>query len=361
MSRYKGLDSLRKQIDAIDDDILALISRRGKVALEISKYKQQGSLNIYDPGREKEIESKMQRVNNGPLCNERVVSIFREIVLACRELQEPKEIGYLGPQGSFSNQAAVHKFSGSCEMIPLVSFEEIFKEVYKRTVDFGIVPIENSVEGSIGSVLDSLLTWDLHICSEYLERISHTLMSKSGKLEDIKSVASHPQALGQCRNWLACNLKQAGLVETISSAAAAKIASEDSAVAAIASDYASSIYNLKVVRSRIEDSDQNTTRFLVIGHQESPITGEDKTSLAFAIKDEPGALYRALFLPLADEGINLTKIESRPSKNRPWEYIFFVDFLGHYTDEKIREIIKRIEKECIFLKILGSYPAAKMG
>lgn len=360
MKSSKNLDNLRKRIDSIDEKILDLINKRGKIALQISEHKQQNSLKIYDPGREKAIEKKLQKINPGPLTNEYVISIFREIVSGCRSLQKPTKVGYLGPHGSFSNQAAFHKFGSSSELVPLGSFEEVFEEVNKKRLEFGIIPIENSVEGSIGSVLDILLAWDLKISSEYFERISHFLLSKSGKLSDIRVVASHPQALGQCKKWVSRNLKNIELFETASTAAAAKIAAEDFKIAAVASEYAASIYDLKILQSHIEDSAQNTTRFLIIGHEESPVTGEDKTSIAFSLKDEPGALHKSLFLPFADAGINLTKIESRPSKDRPWEYVFFVDFIGHYLDKKIKSVIKKVETKCIFLKILGSYPAGKI-
>ena len=204
-----------------------------------------------------------------------------------------------------------------------------------------------------------LLLWDLNISAEYYERVSHFLLSKSGGFEDIKLVASHPQALGQCRKWLGKNLKGVELFETASTAAAAKIAAEDFKVAAIASEHASKIYELKILQNHIEDSKQNTTRFLIIGHGPSPSTGDDKTSIAFSIKDEPGALQKSLFHPFAKANINLTKIESRPSKERPWEYVFFVDFLGHNEDPSVQSVIKDVEKKCLFLKILGSYPVGK--
>ena len=355
----KNLDNLRKKIDAIDDKILQLINERGDLALKVSEHKKENSLKIYDPAREKEIEKKLLGSNPGPLSNEYVLSIFRELISGCRSLQRTTKVGYLGPEGSFSNQAAHHKFGRSSELVPLGSFEEVFEEVHKKRVEFGIIPVENSVEGSIGSVLDMLLAWDLKVSSEYFERISHCLLSKSGNFEDIKVIASHPQALGQCRKWIGKRLTGVELFETASTAAAAKIASEDFKIAAIASEYASTIYNLKVLENHIEDSPQNTTRFLVIGHQLGSRTGDDKTSVAFSIKDEPGALQKSLFLPFAKANINLTKIESRPSKERPWEYIFFIDFVGHYGDAEVKSVIKEVEKNCIFLKILGSYPAGK--
>ena len=360
MKSKKNLNNLRKRIDSIDEKILELINRRGKVALEISDLKKENSIGVYDPAREKEIERKLEKSNHGPLSNEYIVSIFREIVSGCRGLQKPTKVGYLGPLGSFSNQAAFHKFGSSSQLVPLGSFDEVFEEVKKKRLEFGIIPVENSVEGSIGSVLDMLLFWGLSISAEYYERIGHFLLSKSGKLDDIKVVASHPQALGQCRKWVSRNLKNIELFETASTAAAAKLASEDFKVAAIASEHASSIYDLKLLQTHIEDSTQNTTRFLIVGNEESPITGEDKTSLAFSLKDEPGALQKAFFLPFAESGINLTKIESRPSKDRPWEYVFFVDFAGHHKDRKIKSVIRKVERKCIFLKILGSYPVGEV-
>lgn len=359
MASSKNLDTLRKKIDDIDEKILRLINKRGEIALKVSDLKKQNSLRIYDPAREKEIEGKLGEKNPGPLSNDYIVSIFREIISGCRALQKPTKVAYLGPEGSFSNQAGYHKFGSSSELVPLGSFEEVFEEVHKRRVEFGIIPIENSVEGSIGSVLDILMAWDLKISAEYFERVSHFLLSKSEKLEDVKVVASHPQALGQCRKWISRNLKDIELFETASTAVAAKIASEDFKIAAIASEHASSIYDLKILQTHIEDSPQNTTRFLVIGRELSPVTGNDKTSVVFSIKDEPGALQKSLFQPFAEANINLTKIESRPSKGRRWEYVFFVDFLGHHEEPKIKSIIKKVEKSCIFLKILGSYPVGR--
>ena len=359
MKSSKSLSGLRKKIDEIDEQILDLINQRGEIALEVSLQKQKNSLKIYDPAREKEIEEKLRKNNKGPLTNDYVLSIFKEIVTGCRGLQNPTKVGYLGPEGSFSNQAAYHKFGSSSELIPLGSFEEIFEEVNKKRVEFGIIPIENSIEGSIGSVLDILLAWDLIISSEYFEKVSHCLLNKTGNKKSIKTVASHPQALGQCRKWLDRNLRGVELLETPSTAAAAKLASKDSKTAAIASLHASNIYNLKIIQSNIEDSAQNTTRFLIVGREASPVTGNDKTSIAFSLKDEPGALQKSLFHPFAAAGINLTKIVSRPSKDRPWEYNFFVDLIGHSEDKIVKTVLKKVEKKCIFLKILGSYPIGK--
>ncbi len=359
MTSSKGLDNLRKEIDDIDRKILELVNKRGEIALEVSRHKKENSLSVYDPARERQIERKLRESNPGPLSDDCVVSIFRQIIAGCRALQMPTTVAYLGPEGSFSNQAAFHMFGSSSKLIPFSSFEEIFEAVQKRECKFGMVPVENSIEGSIGSILDMLFEWDLKICAEYYERIGHFLLSKTGKREDIKKVASHPQALGQCRKWIGKNLRGVEFLETPSTAAAAKMAAQDTSIAAIASEYSASLYGLKIVQSHIEDNAQNTTRFIVIGYEEPAPTGRDKTSIVFAIKDRPGALHESLFLPFAKANINLTKIESRPSKGRPWEYIFFVDFLGHRTDEKVQQALREVEGKCIFLKILGSYPVGK--
>lgn len=356
MTSSKSLEDLRKNIDQIDKKILELINERGKIALEVSGHKKENSLSIYDPAREKQIEKILKDNNPGPLSDSFVISIFREIISGCRALQKPTRIAYLGPEGSFSNQAAFHKFGSSSALTPVSSFEEVFEMVQRGRAEFGIVPVENSVEGSIGSILDMLLEWDLKICAEYYERIGHFLLSYTGKLEDIRQVASHPQALGQCRKWLGKNLEGVEYIETPSTAAAAKLSAENSEIAAVAGEYAASLYGLSIIQSHIEDSTQNTTRFVIIGYKTPPPTGEDKTSVVFAIKDKPGALHKSLFLPFANANINLTKIESRPSKSRPWEYVFFIDFIGHQEDTKVQSVLQEVEKSCIFLKILGSYP-----
>ncbi|MGH7885722.1 MAG: prephenate dehydratase [Thermodesulfobacteriota bacterium] len=355
MAKKKDLSELRKKIDDIDSKLLKLVNERGEIALEVSSHKKANSLRVYDPAREKEIEEKLKKKNPGPLSNEYVVSIFREVISACRALQHNTRVAYLGPEGSFSNQAAFNKFGSGTELVAVSSFEEVFEEVHKNRVEFGIVPVENSLEGSIGRILDMLFVWDLKISAEYFEKIGHFLLSKTGSMSDIRVVASHPQALGQCRNWISKNLSGVELVETPSTAWGARLASEDNSVASIASEFSASIYKLKIIQKHIEDSPQNTTRFLIIGKETGYYTGEDKTSIVFSLKDEPGALHKSLFLPFAEAKINLTKIESRPSKEMPWEYLFFVDFKGHFEEKKVVSVLKKVEKNCIFLKVLGSY------
>ncbi len=349
------LQNLRKRIDEIDKKILELLNERGKIAVGISRLKQENSFNVYDPAREREIERNIKRTNKGPLSQDAVLSVFREIISGCRSLQDQIKVAFLGPEGTFSHQAAFHEFGSSAGFKPCRSLDEVFEEVEKERVSFGIVPVENSIEGSVGNVLDRFLRSDSLISSELYERISHFLLSKTGDINDIKIVASHPQALGQCRRWLGERLKRVELRETLSTAEAAKMASRDRKIAAIASEFAASIYKLNIVERHIEDTPENTTRFWVIGREGIRPTGEDKTSIVFSLKDQPGALHKALS-PFSQADINLTKIESRPSKERQWEYVFFIDFEGHVYNEKIEGVLSRVRENCVFLKVLGSYP-----
>jgi chorismate mutase/prephenate dehydratase len=361
MAPNKELAAVRREIDALDSKLLELINRRAELAIEVSGLKKKDSLGVYDLGREKEIESKITGSNPGPLSNQDILFVFREIISRCRSLQHDEKVAYLGPEGSFSNQAAFRKFGVSSEFFPVSSFEDVFREVHGRRADFGIVPVENSVEGSVGDVLDMLLEWDLSISAECFERIEHFLLSLSGDISEVKTVASHPHALGQCRKWIAANLYGVALLETSSTAAAAKIAARDKSVAAIASEFSGSIYGLKTIQNHIEDSPRNTTRFLVVGRESPPPSGDDKTSIAFSVKDEPGALHKAFFLPFSESDINLSKIESRPLRDGQWEYVFFADFSGHQEDDAVREALEKLEANCVFLKVLGSYPVEAPG
>jgi chorismate mutase/prephenate dehydratase len=361
MAPNKELAAVRREIDALDSKLLELINRRAELAIEVRGLKKKDSLGVYDPGREREIEAKITGSNPGPLSSEDILFVFREIISRCRSLQHDEKVAYLGPEGSFSNQAAFRKFGISSEFFPVPSFEGVFEEVHGKRADFGIVPVENSVEGSVGDVLDMLLEWDLSISAECFERVEHSLLSLSGEIKEVKTVASHPQALGQCRKWVAANLYGVGLLETPSTAAAAKMAARDKDVAAIASEFSGSIYNLTTIRSHIEDSPRNTTRFVVVGRENPPPSGEDKTSIAFSVKDEPGALHKTFFLPFSEADINLTKIESRPSRDGQWEYVFFADFSGHREEKAVRDALEKVEANCVFLKVLGSYPAGASG
>ena len=360
MGSSANFDKLRKKIDSLDGEILNLLNQRGDIALEIRKLKMENSLGVYDPVREKLIEEKLRELNKGPLSDESVLNIFREIISACRLLQQPTKVAYLGPQGSFSHQAAYNEFGGSSELIPVGSFEEIFEEVENGRASFGVVPIENSIGGSVGIVLDLLSKSHLRIVAEQYERINNFLLSKSGNIKEIKIVASHPQPIAQCGKWLNKNLPGVEILETSSTAEAARLASKRKNLAAIASEYSASIYKLNIIQNNIEENSQNTTRFFVIGNKPNQPTGNDRTSIVFSLKDKPGALQKSFFQPFADAKVNLTKIESRPSKESPWEYLFFVDFRGHSEDKVIKALLKKLDKSCIYLKVLGSYPAGTL-
>ncbi len=357
MGSSNNFDKLREKIDSLDQEILKLLNERGDVALEIRKLKMENSVGVYDPVREKLIKNKLKQLNTGPFSDDSVLNIFREIISASRLLQQPTRVAYLGPEGSFSHQAAYNEFGGSSELLPLGSFEEIFEEVENDRATFGVVPVENSIEGSVGMVLDLLSKTHLGIAAELFERINHFLLSKTGNIQDINIVASHPQAIAQCKKWLNKNLGDKEIIETASTAEAARLASKKKNVSAIASEHAASIYKLNIIQNNIEESSLNTTRFFVIGKKTNRPTGDDRTSIVFTLKDKPGALQRSFFQPFADAKVNLTKIESRPSKERPWEYLFFVDFKGHCQDKIIKSLLKKLERSCIYLKVLGSYPA----
>jgi len=360
MGSSNNFDKLRNKIDSLDQEILDLINERGGIALEIRKLKMENSVGVYDPVREKLIENKLKKINSGPLSDDSVLKIFREIISACRSLQESTRVAYLGPEGSFSHQAAFNEFGGSSELMPVGSFEEIFEEVENGRVSFGVVPIENSIEGSVSIVLDLLSKTHLGITAELFERINHFLLSKTGKIQDVSIVASHPQAIAQCKKWVNKNLGDRDVIETASTAEAARLASKKKSVSAIASEYAASIYKLNIIQNNIEESSLNTTRFFVIGNKTNKPTGDDRTSIVFTLKDKPGALQKSFFQPFADAKVNLTKIESRPSKERPWEYLFFVDFKGHSEDKVIKSLLKKLDRSCIYLKVLGSYPAGDL-
>lgn len=358
MSSNKKLQDLREQIDEIDKSLLELLNRRAGVALKVSEIKQKNAVDVYDPVREKEVINKITSLNKGPLSSELVSSVFKQVISVCRSIQKPIALTVLGPKGSYSHQVATRILGESVKIDPVPTIEDVFIDIEKRRNLFGVVPVENSVEGSVGNVLDRFINTDVKICTEYYERISHSLLSKTGKIRDIKIVASHPQALGQCRKWLSNRFEKVEIKETSSTARAAQLSAENKNIAAIAGEFNSSIYDLTVIEKSIEDFPNNTTRFILIGYQDNKPSGRDKTSVVFSLKDEPGALSRAL-LPFDKKNINLTKIESRPTRKKSWEYVFFVDFEGHSADKSIQRILKDVSKSCIFLKVLGSYPRGK--
>jgi len=352
-----NLEKLRKKIDALDRKIIGLLNLRAKVTVDIGKIKIKSGKSIYSPERENQVLKKLPTLNRGPLNKDALEAIYCEIMSASLALEKPLKVAYLGPQASFSNLAALKKFGSQVKYVACSSISDVFLEVERGSVDYGVVPIENSIEGAVSHTLDMLTESDLKICSQLMLNVSHNLLANCAKTK-IKRVYSNPNVLGQCRIWLKTNLPNAALIDVPSTTRAAQLACRESASAAIASLLASKVYKLKVVSCGIEDSPHNVTRFFVVGKNDVAKTGKDRTSILFSIKDKVGALYDVL-LPFKKYGINLTKIESRPSKKKAWEYYFFVDLCGHQQDEKVKKALKELENNCTFMKILGSYPVGE--
>ncbi len=352
------LDKLREKIDEIDLKILELLNKRSNVVLQIKRAKDSRHLNIYSPEREREIIERLTGLNPGPFPNEALRSLYREILSASLALQQPLKVAYLGPSATFTHLAALRQFGSSTEYIPVSTIKAIFGAVSSGEAQYGVVPIENSTEGVVNYTLDMFIDSDLRIVYEIMLQISHNLLSKTGRKSDVKRIYSYPQATAQCREWLEENFPGVPVIEEHSTAAAARRVTDDPSAAAVASELAATIYNLKFVSRGIEDYRHNYTRFLVIGKDSTPKTGKDKTSIMFSIKDRPGALY-SILRHFARNKINLTKIESRPSRRKAWEYIFFVDMEGHIEDKRVKKAIKAMKKECLYFKELGSYPSAE--
>ncbi len=354
-----SLEELRKKIDAIDEALLNGLNERASIARRIGRLKSRENRNFHAPSREKAVLERIGKLNPGPLSNEALQAIYREIMSASLALEEPVKVAYLGPEGTFSNLACLKIYGSSAQLIPVRSFSEVFDEVERGRAHYGVVPIENSIEGVVNNALDNFMRSELKITSEILLPISHSLLSLSGEMEKIRKVYSFPQPTAQCRRWIEEHIPHLPIIDVESTAGAAQRASKDPEAAAIAGDAAARCYGLKVIEKRIEDNADNVTRFLTIAKDPVQPTGEDKTSIVFAFKNESGALFRFL-QPFADAGINLTKIESRPSGQKAWEYAFFVDLEGHEQDPPIRKALDRLGKDAFFLKVLGSYPRAQV-
>jgi len=349
------LDELRQEIDEIDDKILELLNQRAKLVIEIGHIKKSQNAPLYVPSREKKIYERLRAINPGPFPNDALRNVFREIISASLSLEEVQKVAYLGPDGTFTHLAAIKHFGLSVKPIPCRSIPEVFEDVEKRRCDYGVVPIENSLEGVVNHTLDMFSQSNLKICGEIFLEVAHHLMNKTGRLEDVKRIYSHPHAIAQCRKWLSENLPNIPIIEVESTAKAAEIASTDETIAAISSEMAELKYNLKIIYRNIEDMSNNFTRFLVIGNFEPEPTGNDKTSILFSVTHRAGSLFQALRI-FAEEEINMTKIESRPSKLKAWEYIFYVDIDGHAKSGKIKKALEKFSESVSFMKILGSYP-----
>jgi chorismate mutase / prephenate dehydratase len=356
LSRNESVDALRKKIDQIDEKIIGLLNDRASIALRIGHNKRLNNEEIYVPSREKEILHRLTQLSRGPLSEQAIRSVFSEVIAACRSLESPLKIAFFGVEASYSHLAAREKFGATATFVPTVSIDDVFQEVRQRRAACGVVPIENSTEGIVAHTLDLLVDSELQICGEIFLDIHHNLLSRSGRSEDIQKVVSHSQALAQCRHWLARRLPNVVVEPVASTAHAAMLATADNTLAAISSKLAAETYDLQIVAANIEDQSNNITRFLVIGDKESSRSDNDKTSLVFSVKDQPGILYRMLE-PFAKSRINLSKIESRPIKNKPWEYMFFLDLKGHKKEPRVKRAITDLESNSVFLKVLGSYPS----
>ncbi len=349
------IEKLRDGIDAVDEEILKLLNKRATIVLEIARIKRNNKAKFYSPERERQIIERLTSLNKGPFPNNALKALYRELLSASLSLEEPLKIAYFGPQATFTHLAALTHFGSSAAFIPMENIKGVFDAVDSGKAEFGVVPIENSSEGVISYTLDMFMDFDLKINAEIMLEVSHNLLSKSGNKSRIKKIYSHPPATAQCRRWLEANMSGIPVMEATSTAKAAELASKEDDAAAIASELAAKVYALNFVEAHIEDSKHNITRFLVISKESYPKTGKDKTSIMFSIKDRPGALYDILS-PFKKAKINLTKIESRPSRRKAWEYIFFVDMEGHIEDKKVRKAIENMKEGCLYLKILGSYP-----
>ena len=346
----------RKAIDRLDAKIVKLLNERTQHVLEIGAIKLKAGEEVYAPHRELAVLQRLCRLNPGPITNESLRAIYREVMSSALSLQKTMRIAYLGPEATFTHQAAIRRFGSSLRYQPQKTITDVFNEVSKNRADYGVVPIENSTEGVVTHTLDMFVDSDLKIVSQIVLRVQHCLLSDSRKSQ-LKKLFAHPQALAQCRAWVQNHLSGAEIIETSSTTRAAQLAAKRANSAAIASSLAASRYGLSLLQINIQDRSANATRFLVLGRQCGPPTGRDRTSLMFSIADKVGALYRALG-PFRHFKLNMTKIESRPSKRKAWEYFFFVDCDGHYQETKVARAIRELEAQCLFVKVLGSYPNA---
>jgi len=354
------LPQLRAAIDHVDDEVLRLLHERARLVGQVAELKERMQVPFYVPSREREIVERLQAKSEGPFPTEAIRPVFQEIFSACLSLEKTVKVAYLGPEATFTHMAVKRQFGLSARAIPMGTIAGVFDEVERGLADFGVVPVENSTEGVVNHTLDTFLVSDLRISAEILLAVDHCLLVRAGlELGEVERVYSHPQGLAQCRRWLSANLPRATLVEAPSTAEAARLARDDARGAAVASELAGKLYDLVVARRGIADVAQNLTRFLVIGTRQAEPTGRDRTSILLELGDKPGILYRVLE-PFARRTLNLSKIESRPSRRRPWEYVFFIDVDGHERDDRVAAALAEVGEACTSLKVLGSYPHAEV-
>ncbi|MCP4874739.1 MAG: prephenate dehydratase [Gammaproteobacteria bacterium] len=360
-----ALEQLRKRIDAIDEQLLELFNQRARCALDVANVKSAsseegvGGVDFFRPDREAQVISRLKSLNQGPLSDDEAGRLIREVMSACLALEQPLKIAYLGPEGTFTQSAALKHFGHSVSTIPMSSIPDVFSSVESRHADYGLVPVENSTEGVISHTLDMFIDSNLKVCGEVEIRIHHHLASKTRDIKQIKYIYSHQQSFAQCRRWLDQNFPGIERIPVSSNAEAARLASIESDAAAVCGLPAVEIFELKICYENIEDMPDNTTRFVIIGDQEVGPSGKDKTSLLISAKNIPGALL-GLLQPLADHGISMNKIESRPGQGQKWAYVFFIDIDGHQQDKNALVALNELKQQAALFKILGSYPKASL-
>ena len=359
MAKKHTLESLRKKIDEIDSLLIKTISERARCAQHVAEVKEdQGDKAYYKPEREAQVLRLVMEKNEGPLDNEDLARLFRQIMSACLALEQPVKVAYLGPEGTFTQEAALKHFGDSAVSIPQSAIDEVFREVLSGSCDYGVVPVENSTEGVISHTLDSFMDSSLKICGEVELRIhQHFMVGENTDRKNISRVYSHAQSLAQCRQWLNSNFPAIERVAVSSNAEAAKRVQGEWNSAAIAGDMACELYSLEKLHEKIEDNPDNSTRFLIIGREEVPKSGKDRTSVVVSVRNKPGALHD-LLEPFQRHNVDMTRLESRPSRNSNWTYVFFIDFEGHIEDQSVSNVLDELNSQVVELKVLGSYPCA---
>ncbi len=355
----EDIKKIRNKIDSLDKEILELLNERANQAIKISKEKKKidNSDNFYSPEREAQVINTIKKINSGPLTDDSIIKIYREIMSSCLSLEAPLKVSYLGPEGTYTQIAAKNHFGASVLSVSKSSVEEVFMSVERRETHYGVVPVENSTQGIVSSTLDMFMKSSLKISGEIEMLIHHNVLSKCKVLSDIKKIYAHPQSFSQCKEWLDKNLPNCEKINSASNADAALVISKEKNSAAIASDSAAEIYSLNILAKNIEDNHNNSTRFLVIGDRNTEPSGKDKTSIIVSTKNNSGALYD-LLEPLSKYKVSMTRIESRPSRHNNWEYIFYLDLDGHIKDNSLKKANDEIKKKASLYRFLGSYPAA---
>lgn len=353
-----NIEDIRNQIDSIDKQLVELINKRAECAQEVGKLKETKTASIFAPEREVQVLAKVLAGNAGPLADKTIAAIYREIISACRALEKPITVAYFGSPGSYTHMASIQRFGDSTEFTSVETIPDVFDEVERKDANYGVVPVENSTEGIVSHTLDMFLLSDLRIVAEIFAPISHNLLSAGDDLSKIKRVYSMPQAIAQCRGWLRMHLPGVETIEVSSTSKAARMCEGYPSSAAIASSLAAREYKLNTLADAIEDNPHNRTRFLVVGYSKPNPSGKDKTSIVFSVPHKSGSLYKVLSI-FDREGINMTMIESRPTKQMPWEYVFFLDIQGHEKDEHVQKAIAELSEQVLFMRVLGSYPEAE--